>query len=502
MQAKAQGPSDDDGEEEEEYSESGGSHGLMHLLASVSASLLIHMVGMIILGLIVWTGYKDLEVALEAKPAEEETEELDEELDEPDEPELELDAELDEFQPETDNIEEEVRPDEIPDNQAERLTDIPDPLGNRPVPFGDFNPNGTVTGNATSGRGDPARKAALIAGGGGDAGSERAVALALKWLAAHQMADGGWNFDHRQGQCQGRCKDHGAASQARNGATAMALLPFLGAGHTHMKSKKYKKVVLGGLRFLGKNIKDNGSLHESAGSMYSHGLAAIVLAEAYAMTRDKDLFAHAQRSIDFIAEAQDPVGGGWRYAPKQAGDTSVVGWQIMALKSAHMSYLTINPNTIKGAEKFLDSVSAESGAYYGYTHPGKGSATTAIGLLCRMYMGWKHTNPALERGVQFLSKTGPSKNMYYSYYATQVMRHYDGPMWKKWNGQMKPMLVESQNQEGHQTGSWFFGAGADHGANRGGRLYTTSMATMILEVYYRHLPIYQKAASDDDFPES
>ena len=134
-----------------------------------------------------------------------------------------------------------------------------------PVPPGNFNPHGSVTGNATSGRGNPARKAALIAGGGGTAGSERAVALALKWLASHQMADGGWNFDHRQGQCQGRCKDHGAASQARNGATAMALLPFLGAGHTHMKSRKYKNVVRGGLAYLGKAIKDNGSLHESGG---------------------------------------------------------------------------------------------------------------------------------------------------------------------------------------------------------------------------------------------
>ena len=348
-----------------------------------------------------------------------------------------------------------------------------------------------------AGRTDPTRKAALIADGGGTPEGEKAVTLALQWLASHQMPDGGWNFDHRKGACRGRCRDHGATVQARNGATAMALLPFLGAGHTHRKSEKYKDVVHNGLAFLGKNIKNNGSLHEKGGTMYSHGLAAIALAEAYGMTRDKKLFAAAQRSIDFIAEAQNPAGGGWRYHPKQAGDTSVSGWQILALKSAHHAKLTINPNTIKGAEKFLDSVSTEGGAYYGYTNPGKGAATTAIGLLCRMYMGHKRTDPALQRGVSFISKTGPSKNMYYSFFAAQVMLHYDGPTSRKWNKQMQSILIESQSQDGHQTGSWFFGGAADHGAMRGGRLYTTALATMILEVYYRHAPLYGGNAERD-----
>ncbi|MCH8922467.1 MAG: hypothetical protein IIA67_04895 [Planctomycetes bacterium] len=351
-----------------------------------------------------------------------------------------------------------------------------------------------ITGSAVSGRTDPARKAALLKSGGNTA-SERAVDLALQWLANHQMADGGWNFDHRQGKCQGRCANHGSVSQARNAATAMALLPLLGAGHTHEKGSKYKDVVRGGLAYLGKHMKANGSLHESGGTMYSHGLATIALCEAYAMTQDKKLRLAAQKSVTFIEMTQDPVGGGWRYNPKQAGDTSVVGWQITALKAAHMAHLKTNPNTIKGAEKFLNSVSTQNGAYYGYTNPGRGNATTAIGLLCRMYLGWKHDNPALQRGVRFLSESGPSKNLYYTYYASQVMRHYDGPKWKKWNDQMRPMLVKSQDHEGHQAGSWFFGGASDHGASRGGRLYTTAMAAMILEVYYRHLPIYQKAAS-------
>ncbi|MCH8045701.1 MAG: terpene cyclase/mutase family protein [Planctomycetes bacterium] len=501
MQAKSQGASDgEDGEGEDElYEEPGAFMEFLRTTPSWICSGVVHMILLIIMALISLDYNQDKgQVAIQA-PKEQQEEIIPDEPDEPI-PAPVIDRPVkEEAPPESENITEETTPDVMVDEQAAKITDIPTLLGDDPVPPGDFNPYGTLTGNATSGRGNAATKAGLLAGAGGGKDTEDAVKRALKWLANHQMDDGGWNFDHRQGQCNGRCEDHGTASVARNGATALALLPFLGAGHTHKKSKEYKKVVKAGLAFLGKNIKDNGSLHEAQGSMYSHGLAAIVLAEAWAMTRDPDLHAAAQASINFISEAQDPVGGGWRYAPKQAGDTSVVGWQIMALKSAHMGYLEINPNTIKLAEKFLDSVSTESGTFYGYTTPGKGTATTAIGLLCRMYMGWKHSNTSLERGVKFLSQTGPSQNMYYNYYATQVMRHYEGPEWETWNSQMKPMLLNSQNMEGHQRGSWFFGKGGDHGAARGGRLYTTAMAAMILEVYYRHLPLYQKNASADDF---
>jgi hypothetical protein len=234
--------------------------------------------------------------------------------------------------------------------------------------------------------------------------------------------------------------------------------------------------------------------------MYSHGLGSIALCEAFAMTQDKHLYQPAQYALNFIAFAQDQVGGGWRYEPHQRGDTSVVGWQIMALKSGHMAYLHVPPGTIKKANRYLDSVQANNGAHYGYTDPAAGrQACTAIGLLCRMYLGWKKDNPALQRGVQWISQQGPSKDdMYYNYYATQVMHHWEGDPWKKWNNVMRDQLVQSQAQKGHERGSWFMEKG--HQTDKGGRLYCTSMATMILEVYYRHLPIYRKQSTEEDFP--
>jgi hypothetical protein len=359
----------------------------------------------------------------------------------------------------------------------------------------------SVVGSGVSGRGAEAR-AVMVRDYGGTKQSEAAVAMALKWIANHQNGDGSWSFDHSLNGQRCNCSKAGSLKTSMNGATAMALLPFLGAGNTHKKGK-YKKQVEAGLYYLTRAMKVKGAtgdLTDPGGRLYSHGLAAITLCEAFAMTKDRQLMAPAQMSLNFIVYAQDPVGGGWRYKPKQAGDTSVVGWQLMALKSGHMGYLQVPPATIQGCYKFLDSVAANSGATYGYTSPGAGQATTAVGLLCRMYMGWKKEEPALQRGVAQLAKWGPSKgNIYYNYYATQVMRHTGGKLWDVWNKELRDSLVASQEKgNGHSSGSWAIGT--DHGARSGGRLYTTTLATMILEVYYRHMPIYAKQAAEDEFP--
>ncbi len=355
---------------------------------------------------------------------------------------------------------------------------------------------GNMLGGRLDGRGRLVRKH------GGSGGSERAVARGLQWLAMHQCADGGWNFDLRKCPgCLGKCPDSGEAGDARIAATAMALLPFLGAVQTH-KTGKYKTQVNNGLRFLCEKMKTTplgGSLWESGGRghMYSHGMATIALCECYAMTRDKQLHKPALEAVNFVCSAQDPIGGGWRYKPREKGDTSVTGWQIMALKTGHVAHLHVPPTVLKRAFGYLDTVQTDNGAAYGYRGPGSGRATSAIGLLCRMYLGWKKDNPALRRGVQQISDWGPDRgNMYYNYYATQVCFHWQGDVWKKWNGQMRDWLVNLQAKESHPAGSWML-TGNDYGFKRGGRLYCTALATMILETYYRYLPIYREDPTED-----
>ncbi|GIX03917.1 MAG: hypothetical protein KatS3mg113_0923 [Planctomycetaceae bacterium] len=356
-------------------------------------------------------------------------------------------------------------------------------------------------GDQTSGRSQAAR-AALVKKFGGNTASEAAVASGLKWLAAHQWPDGSWSFDHAGcPSCNGKCSQPGTMSDCRTGATGLALLAYLGAGHTHREGD-YAPQVKRGLEALTKMavLKPEGldlrgiSVEQHVhGSYYAQGIATIALCETVALTRDPRYRQLAQSAINFIINSQDPRGGGWRYQPRQPGDTSVVGWQVMALKSGQNARLKIPAAVFRGAEFFLNSVQSQNGALYAYMDPKSPTpSTTAVGLLCRMYLGWDHQHPALKEGIAYLDRTKPATNdMYYNYYATQVMHHWGQEEWKRWNAIMRDRLVNTQHgaSAGHLAGSWDV---ADHHGGPGGRLYMTCLAVMTLEVYYRHLPIYQR----------
>jgi hypothetical protein len=332
----------------------------------------------------------------------------------------------------------------------------------------------------------------------------------IHWLWDHQLPDGGWSFDCSQNpSCQGQCdnpKNKGHLND-RVAATALALWPSLMKGYVHGGPRPESKIdhrpkIELGLAFLARNvIEGKGKAYHRGGDMYSQALTAAVLSEGYFMSQDKRLREPAQMAIDFIQAAQDPSGGGWGYQPKRPGDTSIVAWQMVALKSADISYLRVNPLTVKKAVSFLDSVQSDGGAAYGYSDPASvRPALTGAGLLCRIFTGWKRDNEALLRGARSLAKRGPTSDMYYTYYATQVLYHLQNQLpteWVAWQTALIPKLHEAQVTEGHQKGSFFKGMDGGLGADVGGRLYITSMATMTLEVYFGKGVIYAKEAADD-----
>ncbi|HUG66813.1 MAG TPA: hypothetical protein VMM76_03610 [Pirellulaceae bacterium] len=354
---------------------------------------------------------------------------------------------------------------------------------------------GTATGG---GQGvaarDPRIRVEVVKREGGTTLTEAAVARGLRWMAMHQEADGHWslhNFEHAAGcSCSGR-----GSHRSDTAGTSLALLPYLGAGQTHLVGR-YRDEVSRGLRWLLAQQRENGDLRaNSQGNtgMYAHGQATIVLCEAYMMTGDDTLRDPAQRALDFIVAAQHDAGG-WRYEPKQAGDTSVVGWQVMALQSGRAAKLNVPDETFELAGVFLDSVSSSSGAKYAYLpNQGPTHVMTAEGLLCRMYLGWKLDMPGIDQGIRFLATqhlpSDRQPDIYYWYYGTQAFHHHGGPEWEMWNREMRKILIDSQERRGHEAGSW--NPRGPH-ASAGGRLYMTALATCSLEVYYRHLPIFRQ----------
>jgi hypothetical protein len=327
--------------------------------------------------------------------------------------------------------------------------------------------------------------------GGGTTQSEEAVERALRWIAAHQRPDGSWSFNHLSDACQHYCT-HPGSEASTTAATGMALLPFLGAGYTH-RDGEYQAVVQAGLDYLKKRgLKISYGTDLRDGSMYGHALATIALCEAFGMTHDEDLKAAAQGGLDYIGYVQDLNTGGWRYNPGESGDTTVTGWMLMALKSGQMARLNVQSPAIFSAQRFLNSVQNQDGSQYGYQSRKPRAATTAVGLLCRMYTGWRRDNPGLIKGIDHLKAWGPSDDcLYYDYYATQVLFHWGGPEWDAWNRKLREHLISRQETAGHPTGSWYF---ESQQSGAGGRLYNTAMAAMILEVYYRFMPLYGEEA--------
>ena len=344
------------------------------------------------------------------------------------------------------------------------------------------------------------RQAAAAARGGSEA-TERAVREGLAWLAAAQSADGRWDAD-RHGAGVERSIDgrdrRGAGSRSDHGVSGLAVLAFLGSGNTH-RSGQYADTVSRGIAFLVARQAANGSLAGDAeffAALYCHGMATIALAETVAMTGDQALQEPLRRAIGYTLSMQSPSTGGWRYAAGDTGDTSQLGWQVMALRSGRLAGLDGSGRAEALAWRFLDRVS--SGRFGGMAayRPGErpSVAMTAEACVCRMLLGMDASNPAAGEAMDLLAQHPPDAsqpNAYTWYYATLASFHVGGPQWERWNARMQAAVLSLQRAEaGPLRGSWdpdpVWGG-------HGGRVYSTALAVMTLEVYYRYLPMHAQA---------
>jgi hypothetical protein len=341
----------------------------------------------------------------------------------------------------------------------------------------------------------------MLREGGGNTISEACVARGLSWIIRHQANDGRWSLQEfaNHGKCNcGQCVKLGDGRCNDVVATGLALLPLLGAGETHRAASKnnvYSKHVEKGLKFMLTKIGPDGQF----GDGYTQAICTIVLCEAYGLTADPNLKPFAQRAINKVVDWQAP-NGGFRYSPKENGDLSVSGWHIQALKSGQIHGLNVPRATIEGVNRFLDGLSSDDGSRYGYTGRDTNHRMTAVGLLCRQYLGWGPRTPGLTKGVEHLKQMKPVavRDIYYYYYATQVMFHMGAlqpEAWDAWNVPMRDFLIKTQDagttpDHRDQRGSW--DPTGDIWEPYLGRLGYTSLCLLTLEVYYRTLPLYRR----------
>lgn len=336
---------------------------------------------------------------------------------------------------------------------------------------------------------------------GGSSQTEQSVKLALAWLASNQSKNGGWDASKFGAGEERVVLGHdrqGAGAQADTGVTGLAVLAFLGPGNSHLHGT-YRNEVAHALEYLRQHQRSDGSLFGEAelyARMYCHSMATLAACEAYAMTRDRRLDPMCRAAVSYSLAMQHPSDGGWRYRRGDTGDTSQLGWVLMALKSAQLAGIEVPDVTWTRAERFLRRVKrGEHGGLAAYRPDGPPSRTmTAEAWFCHQLLqadrGGSINPSAIREAVVSLEQelpTSSNRNLYYWYYATLAMHQNhintpeDSESWNDWNHALTTALIATQESDGSWDANTVWGG-------YGGKVYTTSLSALCLEVYYRYNP--------------
>ena len=348
-------------------------------------------------------------------------------------------------------------------------------------------------------------------GGPGGAPGARSVDLALRWLAAHQDADGGWDSDGFMKHDPASDRTDGAGYPTHDvGVTGLALLAFLGNGHT-MTHGTHKEVVRRGMKWLAEEQdRESGLFGEAIGHafLYDHAIATLAMCEAYYLDRSTLLKTKVQRALNYISRARNPYGvWGYSVPPDGTNDTSVTGWMILALKSADDAGLRVDRESFTAAAQWFDEMTDPGTGRVGYRETGstssrvvgmndrypveKGEALTSVALLCRFFLGQDPADtPVMEQHADLVVRTLPEWDpeglgcdMYHWYYGSYAMFQMGGDHWRRWRRAMEPAVIDSQRKDGAARGSW---DPVGPWGQPGGRVYSTAVMALCLEAYYRY----------------
>ena len=334
------------------------------------------------------------------------------------------------------------------------------------------------------------------------------VDKALVWLMKQQQP-AGYFAEQKSDQKPkpGELPAHSAAM------TALALMGLASVGHLPGDATPEGAAAGRALAFIIDNIQpdENGYLGRSDRSrMYGHGIISLMLIEMLGMTpdeaTDKKLRVLCEKAIQLILRAQqvpksEANRGGWRYEPSSSdSDISVSVWQLMALRAANNSGITVPKEAIDNAIAYIKrSYRAERDsngklktleAAFSYEPYGgrQTFSTTSAGLLSLQVCG-QYDAPEVLGSSNWLLRFPPEINepwfFYGCYYYAQGMYQRGGDHAATARARTEQMLTSTQSKEG----AWYPRNGNEKSA---GPVYATALALLSLSVYHHFLPFYQK----------
>jgi hypothetical protein len=353
---------------------------------------------------------------------------------------------------------------------------------------------------------------------GGSAASEQAVADGLDWLARHQGRDGSWSNRCLGLGAESRCeKDSPCADPGLRREMAhsgLALLAFQAGGHYYCNGQRYSDLVRKGLDWIVDHQQDDGALvglQQPRGRrqynnhyMYEHGIATFALGDACASAAglqespNPRYLQSLRKAVEFI-ERNQHHDGGWRYTDNLAApsDTSVTGWQVLALKSAREAGVPPSEKCLANVRKYFLSRETGKDGCTGYESRNvQSEATTGVGMLAKQFLLDEPNAPLVRDAAGYLADLagkrwpadvppGRDRDYYLWYNCTLAMFQAGGEPWKKWNDCVRDEIIKLQRpaSAGCERGSW---DPADRWGASGGRIYSTALAALTLEVYYRY----------------
>jgi Prenyltransferase and squalene oxidase repeat len=355
------------------------------------------------------------------------------------------------------------------------------------------------------------------------------IESALRWFKRHQSPNGMWDVDGYQVNCQldgGKCEPGiNQKGNADIACTAYAVMCFQGMGYTHTTPNTYRMTMEKGIDWLLAQQNPDGSFGERN---YEHAIATMAIVEACAMGLDSRLRGPGQKAVDFMLSRQaldpqekDPAyaGLGWDYtAPKPTrNDTSVTGWNVMALKSALGSGFHVGTG-LEGSKRWLErawkaanpewkTLDPYTGvSVFPYTYDattdtvGNGakgeSKLVCVGAICSVFLGHHAGDPMLSSLCNYIMQNNVPKsyptNTYYLYYNTMAVFQAGAAYWEKWDKPVSDLLANAQrNDDNCFNGSWDFAGTGFHGHDTG-RLLSTAYACLSQEVIWRYTQVADK----------
>ncbi|MHC5064939.1 MAG: prenyltransferase/squalene oxidase repeat-containing protein, partial [Planctomycetota bacterium] len=317
------------------------------------------------------------------------------------------------------------------------------------------------------------KKAEALARYGGTEETERAVAAGLRYLAGIQSDSGYWGS---------RRRDHEKYGEVYIGKTALCLLAFLGAGHTHQSDTEHSEVVDAAIDFLLSKQDEETKHFGRRTSSYSHGISTYALAECYAITGDPRLREPLEGAVSRILDQQSISSdtrnrGGWGYfSPTLSPEdpftrTSVSAWMIMALKSAELSGIEFPEESKRAAKSYLWRMFDRERRYFLYSKDPSRlrsawrtlPASTPAGVFGLQLLGEDSGDDRLEAALQFTTERAPASyrkgsdddfvlratgNVYFWYYGSLATFMAGGDAWERWNERLRTVLPEAQNLDG------------------------------------------------------